>query len=65
MITELAPREADWSDHRCGDFVGCSVRRFGATIPKLFHALSPRMMLRSAPEASNAFKFEKTFGHEN
>ena len=31
---------------------------FGKLVPKHFDLLSPKMMARSAPEASNIFKFE-------
>ena len=38
---------------------------FGKLVPKHFDALSPKIMTRSALEASNTFKFEKTFRHAN
>ena len=69
LITRLA--------HQGGELERSSVRRlgrimvrwwfagFGVTILKHFDTLTPKMLLRSAPEAENTFKSDKTFNHEN
>ena len=57
---ELATQPATLLPSWCG----AVSQRFGATIPKHFAVLSPKMMLISLPEVVRSSKNDKTFDHD-